>query len=105
MEVNSLLLQLSDSAVMSTPFVVEEDLHQVRTLWFADGSSFPARITKVQSDGIQILNEGAAKFVNASDLSTFDRVHFGFGSRKEESWVARLSANQAKQKRALELLK
>jgi hypothetical protein len=84
---------------------VDEEQSPLRTLWFADGRSFPARVTKVQKDGIHITSPETSGFIEASDLSTVDRVHYGFGTRKEDAWVARMNANQAKKKLTLELHK
>jgi hypothetical protein len=77
-----------------------DDEPQTRVLWFADGTSVSAHILKVEATGIHITSPSKSGFIAASELCTIDRVRFGFGSRKETEWAARIQANEAKQKSA-----
>jgi len=85
---------------VADPRLTDEDEQQLRTLWFADGKSLLARVTKVEKDGIQITSPETSGFINASELCTVDRVRYGFGTRKESAWVAQMNAKEAKQKSA-----
>lgn len=77
--------------------VMELDEPEMRSLWLANGESLHAHVTKVESDGLRITNaEKETAFISAPDLSTADRVRYGFGTRKEESWVQKMEANLAK---------
>lgn len=77
--------------------VMELDEPEMRSLWLASGDTLQAHITKVESDGLRIMNAGKeTSFISAQDLSTADRVRYGFGTRKEESWVQKMEANLAK---------
>ena len=76
--------------------LVDEDQQALTTLWFADGKSMSARVTKVGSNGIQFTTLGASGFINATDLCTVDRVRYGYGTRQESAWVAKMNANEAK---------
>ena len=77
--------------------VMELDEPEMRSLWLANGENLQAHVTKVESDGIRITNaEKETTFISAPDLSTADRVRYGFGTRKEESWVQKMEANLAK---------
>lgn len=78
--------------------LTHQDQNQLRTLWFADGKTLPARVTKVEKDGIQYSTVDAEGFIKATDLCTADRVRYGFGTRKEGMWVEKMLANVAKQK-------
>jgi hypothetical protein len=85
---------------VADPRMSDEDSSSMRTLWLADGKSLPARVTKVERGGIQVSSDEESRFISASDLCTLDRVHFGFGTRKETAWVAQMNANVAKQRSA-----
>jgi hypothetical protein len=77
--------------------VMELDEPEMRSLWLASGDTLQAHITKVESDGLRIMNAGKeTSFISAQDLSTADRVRYGFGTRKEESWMQKMEANLAK---------
>ena len=77
--------------------VMELDEPEMRSLWLANGESLSAHVTKVENDGLRITNaEKETSFISAPDLSTADRVRYGFGTRKEESWVQKMEANLAK---------
>lgn len=77
--------------------VMELDEPEMRTLWLANGENLQAHVTKVESNGLRITNaEKETSFINASELSTADRVRYGFGTRKEESWMQKMEANLAK---------
>ena len=76
---------------------MEFDEPEMRSLWLANGESLRAHVTKVESDGLRITNaEKQSSFINAPDLSTADRVRYGFATRKEEAWMQRMEANLAK---------
>ena len=77
--------------------VMELDEPEMRSLWLANGENLSAHVTKVESDGLRITNaDKESAFIRAPDLSTADRVRYGFGTRKEESWVQKMEANLAK---------
>ena len=78
--------------------LTDEERHKPRTLWFADGHSVQARVTRVEKDGIYIISADNTEFIKATDLCTVDRVGFGFGTRKESAWVARVEASEAQKK-------
>jgi hypothetical protein len=90
----------TDSLPVSDPRWIDEAHHELRTLWFADGTSLDAKITKVEENGIQITSPKSTGFINATDLCTADRVHYRFGSRAEDAWLARVNACEARQKLA-----
>ena len=72
----------------------------MRTVWLANGSSITADVTKVEKGGIHINSPQAPHFISASELSMADRVHYGFGTRKETAWAARVTAYNAKHPRS-----
>jgi hypothetical protein len=81
----------------TTEAVMELDEPEMRSLWLANGDNLQAHVTKVESDGLRITNaEKETSFISAPDLSTADRVRYGFGTRKEESWMQKMEANLAK---------
>ncbi len=83
--------------IASSAAVMELDEPEMRSLWLANGENLRAHITKVESDGLRITNaEKESTFINAPDLSTADRVRYGFGTRKEEAWMQKMEANLAK---------
>jgi len=77
-----------------------QDQHEARTLWYADGRSLVAMVTKLDSDGIHFSSAETSGFIKASELCTADRVRYGYGTRQEGAWVARVNANVAKHKSA-----
>jgi len=79
----------------------DQDQNRVRTLWYADGRSLSALVTKVDRDGIHFSTAASSGFIPAVDLCTADRVRYGFGSRSETKWVERVTATLDKQKTAL----
>lgn len=83
---------------VSDPRLIDETHHELRTLWFADGTSVVASVTKVEENGIQISSPGTTGFINATELCTADRVHYRFGTRAEDAWVARVNSIEAKRK-------
>lgn len=88
------------SSPVIDPRWIDETRHEMRTLWFADGTSLLAQVTKVEENGIQITSAKISGFINASELCTVDRVHFRFGTRNEDAWVARVNAMEKKRKHA-----
>ncbi len=77
----------------------ELDQSRVRTLWYADGRSLEALVTKVEKDGVHIATtDDASGFIPAEELCTSDRVRYGFGTRAEARWVERVTATLDKQK-------
>lgn len=86
------------SSLVSDPRWIDETHHELRTLWFADGTSLVATVTKVGEDGIQVTSPKRTGLITAAELCTADRVHYRFGTRAEDAWVARVNAIEAKQK-------
>lgn len=86
------------SSPVSDPRWIDATHHELRTLWFADGTSLLARITKVEKDGIQITSPKMTGFIKAAELCTVDRVHYRFGTRSEDAWVARLNTIESERK-------
>jgi hypothetical protein len=76
-----------------------QDNQKVRTLWYADGRSLNALVTKLDNDGIHFSAGGTSGFIPAEELCTADRVRYGYGTRKEGAWVERVNANVAKHQR------
>ena len=72
----------------------DDDPQKLHTIWFVDGSNISARITKVDGQGIYIASPERSGFIGASELCTADRVRYGFGTRKEEEWAAKLNAHE-----------
>jgi hypothetical protein len=83
----------------------DQDQNRARTLWYADGRSLNARVTKLDKDGIHFATTDASGFIEAAELCTADRVRYGFGTRLEAKWVERVTATLDKQKAALNTLK
>ena len=78
----------------------DQDQNRARTLWYADGRSLDALVTKVDRDGIHIAIGDSSGFIKAEELCTSDRVRYGFGTRSETKWVQRVAATLDKQKNA-----
>jgi hypothetical protein len=88
------------SSPVIDPRWIDGTRHESRTLWFTDGTSLLAQVTKIEGKGIQITSARINGFINASELCTVDRVHFRFGTRSEDAWVARVNATEEKRKLA-----